>query len=81
MMEIHPTGPIIFQRKLIGINEYQNTVFISLNDRLQHISELNIEYIDMLKVDPTLSKNVLIVNDIKIDVKQKQRYMRIIKEV
>jgi len=56
-------------------------VFISLNDRLQHISELNIEYIDMLKVDPTLSKNVLIVNDIKIDVKQKQRYMRIIKEV
>ncbi|MCC3691818.1 hypothetical protein LLP66_11835 [Staphylococcus capitis] len=71
----------MFQRELIGINEYQNTVFISLNDRLQHISELNIEYIDMLKVDPTLSKNVLIVNDIKIDVKQKQRYMRIIKEV
>ncbi|WP_258534050.1 hypothetical protein [Staphylococcus saprophyticus] len=31
-------------------------MFISLNDRLQHISELNIEYIDMLKVDPTLSK-------------------------
>ena len=23
MMKIHPTGPIIFQRGLVGINEYQ----------------------------------------------------------
>ncbi|MFT2155710.1 DUF5085 family protein [Staphylococcus epidermidis] len=54
--DIYPTGPIIFQRKLIGINEYQYTVFISLNDELQHIPELNIEYIDMLEVVPTLSE-------------------------
>ncbi|MEB5760275.1 hypothetical protein [Staphylococcus haemolyticus] len=44
-------------------------MFISLNDRLQHISELNIEYIDTLKIYPTLSKNVLIVDDVKVDVK------------
>jgi len=28
MMKIHPTGPIIFQRGLVGINEYPDTIFI-----------------------------------------------------
>ncbi|MDU9352128.1 DUF5085 family protein [Staphylococcus warneri] len=54
--DIYPTGPIIFQREPVGINEYQYTVFISLNDELQNIPELNIEYIDMLEIGPTLSE-------------------------
>ena len=28
LMKIHPTGPVIFQRELIGINEYPDTIFI-----------------------------------------------------
>ena len=33
MMKIHPTEPIVFQRGLVGINEYQ----YFLNGRLQYI--------------------------------------------
>ncbi|PTI28149.1 DUF5085 domain-containing protein [Mammaliicoccus vitulinus] len=54
--DIYPTGPIIFQREPVGIGEYEYTAYISLNKELQDIPELNIEYIDMLEVGPTLSE-------------------------
>ena len=53
--DIYPTGPIIFQ-KSIGIGEYEYTAYIPLNTELYDIPELNIEYIDMLEVGPTLSE-------------------------
>ncbi|MGW8008081.1 DUF5085 family protein [Staphylococcus xylosus] len=54
--DIYPTGPIIFQKRPIGISEYEYTAFISLNTELHDIPELNIEYIDMLEIGPTLSE-------------------------
>nr|WP_241956022.1 DUF5085 family protein [Staphylococcus arlettae] len=54
--DIYPTGPIIFQKKSIGIGEYEYTAYISLNTELYDIPELNIEYLDMLEVGPTLSE-------------------------
>ncbi|WP_342610497.1 DUF5085 family protein [Staphylococcus hsinchuensis] len=54
--DIYPTGPIVFQRKPIGIGEFEYTAYISLNDELKDIPELNIEYIEMLEVGPTLSE-------------------------
>ncbi|WP_323703693.1 DUF5085 family protein [Mammaliicoccus sp. Dog046] len=54
--DIYPTGPIIFQRESIGIGEFEYTAYIALNNELHDIPELNIEYIDMLEVGPTLSE-------------------------
>ncbi|BBD90594.1 DUF5085 family protein [Staphylococcus caprae] len=54
--DIYPTGPIVFQRKSIGLGEFKYTAYISLNNELQDIPELNIEYIDVLEVGPTLSE-------------------------
>lgn len=54
--DIYPTGPIIFKREPIGLDEYLYTVYLSLNTELYDIPELNIQYIDMLEVAPTLSE-------------------------
>ncbi|RIM69750.1 DUF5085 family protein, partial [Staphylococcus arlettae] len=35
--DIYPTGPIIFQKKSIGIGEYEYTAYIPLNTELYDI--------------------------------------------
>ncbi|WP_232166659.1 DUF5085 family protein [Staphylococcus gallinarum] len=40
------TGPIIFQKRSIGIGEYENTAYISLNTELHDILELNVFRLD-----------------------------------
>ena len=37
--DIYPTGPIVFQRKSIGLGEFKYTAYISLNNELQDIPE------------------------------------------
>ncbi|WP_232195007.1 DUF5085 family protein [Staphylococcus chromogenes] len=52
--DIYPTGPIIFKRETVGLGEIEYTAFIALNQPIQDVPDLNIEYVDKLEVAPTL---------------------------
>ncbi len=70
--DIYPMGPIMFTRKPVGIGEYQYSVYISLNSELKDIPELNIEYINMLEVVPTLSEKCFEEDEFEIVYKNIQ---------
>lgn len=53
--EIYPTGPIAFTRRSIGLGEHAYSAYISLNDEINAIPELNIEYEEILLIHPTVS--------------------------
>lgn len=58
--DIYPTGPIIFQREVVGLGEVEYQAYIALNQRLNDIPELNIEYVDLLEVAPTISERCFV---------------------
>lgn len=53
--DIYTTGPIIFTKEITGLGEMSYTTYISLNDEIEDIPELNIKYVPSLEVFPTIS--------------------------
>ena len=53
--DIYTTGPIIFSKEVTGLDEVSYTTYIALNDEIEAIPELNIEYFPSLEVFPTIS--------------------------
>ena len=48
--DIYTTGPIIFSKEVTGLDEVSYTTYIALNDEIEAIPELNIEYVPSLEV-------------------------------
>lgn len=53
--DIYTTGPIIFTKEITGLGEISYTTYIALNDEIEDIPELNINYVPSLEVFPTIS--------------------------
>ena len=53
--DIYTMGPIIFNKENMGMGEVNFVTYISLNDEIEDIPELNIKYQPTLEIYPTIS--------------------------
>ncbi|MFW3590182.1 DUF5085 family protein [Staphylococcus caprae] len=72
--DIYTTGPIIFTKEIIGLDEASFTTYIALNDEIEDIPELNIEFLSSLEVLPTISHKCFDDDDFEQVYLEIQRY-------
>lgn len=53
--DIYTMGPIIFNKENMGMGEVNFVTYISLNEEIEDIPELNIKYQPTLEIYPTIS--------------------------
>ncbi|QIH76491.1 DUF5085 family protein [Macrococcoides canis] len=68
--EYYQTGPVVFTKEFLSLDADKYVAYVPLNKEIPNIPELNLEYIELLHVLPTVSTKCL--NDDDFDAAYKE---------